>query len=180
MLNITNREFNNDTWNQMVIEAAESRISGREHKNICRVIYPNGACTLELKTNQEVKNHLQTYGSWNANCAKMSLKEVLNLTRICSLNHRINSQTKASINDALFLFGFRAAIKYENGFKGILRRVTAVFFNIFVTDSVALFSKNVIQDLSITVADYSNRGMLPLFIGSNANFAYLINTTRFS
>lgn len=105
----------------MVIEAAESRTNGREHKNICRVIYPGSICKLELKTNQKVKNHFQTYGRWNANCSKMPLREVLNITRICSLDGSINSETKDSIKDSLSLFASIAETKYNSGFKGIVR-----------------------------------------------------------
>ncbi len=180
MLNITNREFSSDIWNQMIIEAANSRKNDREYKNICRVIYPAGICTLELKTDQEINNHFQEYGSWNANCGKMPLREVLNITRICSLNDPINDpQTKDSVKNSLLLFGSRAERKDNDGFKGIVRKIIAVFFNLFVTDSVSLFGMDK-TNLSLQIVNYSNRYKLPWFIGNNVNFAHLINITSFS
>lgn len=173
------RSFDFDFWNKMVIEAAESRNPGREHKNICRVIYPNGFFKLELKTNQEVIDHLQRYGAWNANCGKMPLREVLNITRISSLVTSIPLQEKTLIKDSLARFAEIAEKKYNSGFTGLVRKVISIFFNLFTQNHVSLFCldhrNKVVLKLKDTVAN-----KLPWFIGNDAEFANLINKTRFS
>ncbi|MBA3720882.1 MAG: hypothetical protein H0W88_00600 [Parachlamydiaceae bacterium] len=179
MLNITNREFSSDIWNQMVIDAANSRKNDGECKNICRVIYPTGICTLELKTDKQIKEFFQQKGSWNGNCVKMQLRDVLNLTRIGSLNEPVNPQIKDSIKESVLFIASRAEAKYNNGFKGVIRKIISIFFNLFVTDSVDLFGM-ASANVAFQVVKSDKRNKLPGFIGNDANFARLINSTLFS
>lgn len=179
MLNITNGDFSFDIWNQMIIEAANSRENYREHKNICRVIYPNRTCTLELKTEQEIKNHFRQYGYLNANCRRMALRDILNITRICSLNTPVENEAKRSIGDSLLIFASRVEEKYHAGLIGIVRKVMDVFSNLFTSDSVTLFQMNGVVNF-IRIDSNSNKYKLPWFIGNDADFARLINTENFS
>jgi len=173
MVNITNREFSPESWNRMLIDAANSRRDGEEPKNICRVIYPNDTCTLELKTDQEIKSHFQEHGYWSANCVKMPLGEVLNITRICSLNHPVEPQLVDSLQGTLRFLASRAERKYNDGCTGVIRKIISIFFNLFATDSVHLFGESG-TDVYLAIVSNSNRSKLPWFIGNNADFARLI------
>ena len=176
----TNPQFPPETWNQMLIEAARSRLAGEEPKNICRVIYPNHTNRLELKTDQEIKKHFEDHGSWSANCVKLPLREVLNITRICSLNAPVaDLAMKETLQGTLTLLATRAERKYNVGCCGIARKLISMFFNFFATDSVGLFRTEEDTSINLRVVNPSNRSKLPWFIGNDADFARLINSTRF-
>lgn len=172
MLNITNHEFSTNKWNQMVLDTVNSRKNNEEHKYVCRVIYPNNKCTLELKTDGQIKDHFQKYGSWNSNCGKMQLRDLLNITRISNLNNPVKSDIKESLD----FIASRAETKYNNGFKGAVKKLTSIFFNLFTTDSVELFCM-LKTNVSLEVVGKKNKHKLPLFIGHNANFAHLIKAS---
>lgn len=105
------------------------------------------------------------------------IREILNITRIFSINDPIDPNSKDSIKDSLLFMASRAERKYNDGFKGIVRKVIALFFNLFATDSVSLFGMNN-TDIAIRVVQDGPK--LPWFIGNNANFARLINETNFA
>src|SRR5689334_12450230 len=118
-LNITLGAFSPTIWNQMIIEAARSRRGWNTHKYICRVIYPDGRGALELKTNAQIKQHFQQYGDWNANCAKMQLREIINLTRIGSLQHHdiysidFDPSLLPAVRMSIRYFASQAELKYN-------------------------------------------------------------------
>ena len=173
-MNILTDGFNINQWTQMIIDAADSRQANNTHKNICRVIYPDGKRTLELKTDEEIDAHYKTHGSWNAACGKMSLKDVVNITRICLLENPPSSILKNKIKNSLSVFALRAEEHYKNGFIGALRKAFSVFFNLFITDSVVLtITKN--TKIDVKIANFQNQNKLPMFIGNSAEFIHLVN-----
>lgn len=175
MINITNKEFNADTWNDMVIQAANSCREQINHKHICRVIYPNNTCTLELKTDQEVKQHFQKYGIWKANCGKMRLSEVINITRITSLNNPVRPERTENLKNALNDMAGRAEKKYESGLGGVIRKIISLFFNLFTSDAVSLFEvKN--SRFTLVMTQNREKNKLPFFIGNDAEFARRVAT----
>ena len=168
-LNITNGDFTPDEWNQMVIQAKNNNEELSNQKYICRVIYPNRNCTLELKTNQQIKEHFERHGSWTANCVKMRLGEVINITRINSLNEPV-TELQEPLNQALNHMAARAEEKYNRNFWGSLRKVFSIILNFFTSDSVELFDMPN-ADRELVIIDPNKRHRLPFFIGSNAEFA---------
>lgn len=207
-LNITAQKWNGATWQRMVHAACVSRMSGTVPQHICKVMCPptnyngrhRGLYMLELKTDQEIAEHLQQYG-WSGICRKMPLSNVLNLTRISIFNEMNEIETirqrgrpedgtsiediydglvtevnvrKEELKRDLNFCAERAERKYNNGFKGLVRRVIAVFLNLFVSDSERLFSMpDTNRALSI---ERSDRCALPWFIGDDAQFARWLHT----
>lgn len=154
-----NEVFPLSTWNAMVIEASCSE------KRICKVIYPSQDCMLELKTNQEVKEFFEEHGRWNANCGRMPLREVINITRM-NLNSKGYKSSK--IQKALEVMAVRSENKY-NAFCGTLRKIISWIFNVFTTNSVGLFSMPKTNcELYISKI---KENKLPFLIGHDANFA---------
>lgn len=177
------KKFGRDDWNQMVIEAAESRKKSQaEFKNIYRVTHFNGSCALELKTDQEIRQYSQGHGYYTAISRKMSLKEVINITRIASLSEEspIEQGTKDLLKESLNVFASRSETKYNNdGFRDSIRKVIAVFLNLFTTNSVTLF-KMPEGNAFLQAPGPSDKINLPWVIGSNADFARLVNERHFS
>lgn len=174
MLNITQREFKPEIWNQMVIDSVTSRKDKETPKHICRVIYPDNTCTLELKTDQEIKKHFQQYGKWNANCGKMQLSEIINITRINSLNSPVTPELKDPLSQSLNTMASRAEKKYQNGFLGTLRKVSSLFFNLFVTKSASLFAMPQTNVSLRILHPCDQKNKLPILIGNDAKFARLV------
>lgn len=170
-INITQREFEPKRWYQMVIDAANSRKEGETPKDICRVIYPNSTCTLELKTAEQVKQHFKIHGHWDSNCGKMTCKDVINITRICSFCP-VAVELQEPLKKALSLMALRAEEKYGRGFMGCVRKVFAVFFNFFTTNSVWLFRMP--RTTVYLETPSCKKHELPFFIGNSAMFARLL------
>lgn len=172
MINITLQQFNPNTWNHMMISAADSR-NQQYHKHICKVIYPDETCTLELKTDQEIQEHSTKYGRWKAMCVKMDFTDIINITRITSLNYPVNVRLKDPLKESLILMASRAEQKYESGFLGVVRKIISIFFNLFTTDAVGLFGMPQ-TDLDFVISNSRHKHQLPLFIGDNSKFAHLV------
>ena len=172
-INVTQREFGPREWYQMVIDAANSRKEGETPKNICKVIYPHSICTLELKTAEQVKQHFKLHGYWDSNCGKMTCKDVINITRICSSFHPVALELKEPLKQALGLMASRAEEKYGRGFMGCVRKVFVVFFNFFTTNSVCLFRMPG-TTVFVERPQTCKKNELPFFIGNSAKFARLV------
>lgn len=170
---VSDREFL-PIWKSMLIAASQSRQSGQSPKNICKVILPNNQCQITLKTDQEIQHHFKQYGSWDTNCRKMPLRDLVNITRILLLNDPlVDEQEKKLLIGSLDSFKSKAESKYKNGLKGLVRRVIAVFLNLFLTDSVCLFSMNNI-DISVQTKKNEQKNKLPLWVGDSASFVQLV------
>lgn len=170
-INITAREFHAPLWNQMVMDAADTQRSGNANPQyIYKVIYPSETCCLELKTENQARKHLQNFGRLHGNCRKMPLREVVGITRIClpAGNDGAGSSCPR-IKESLQIFSDRAEKKYQNGLSGLIRKLTAIFFNLFTSDSVALFRMPK-TSVDIHFHNSEDRGKLPWFIGSDVDF----------
>lgn len=171
--------FYPDTWHKMVSQAATSRDNEdkKTHQHICKVLYPDGAAKLELKTDQKIQEHYQTHGKWSSICAKLQFSEVINLSRmnidnrdmpLCSLLHK---PPELSLDKALDKMTERAEKKYNSGFLGSIRKVLSAISNIFTGNEVSLFGGGGRRG---GVAFNNLPGKLPFFIGNNVQFAHLV------
>lgn len=175
-----NGQFNFDSnlWIDFVEQSAQSQKPRNEKAYICRVIYPPPGLGqvrtfLECKTSDEVKDFLQTNGTWNANCVKMRFRDIICISRIC-LSVETNPHKKKRLTDSLRLMSDKAEAKYQNGWQGTARRIISWLFNLFEsTSSIKLFAMpgNSNVDLKMPAHKQDN---LPHIVGSDATFAQLV------
>lgn len=144
-------------WAILMIATTSDRSANLDNKRyICRVIYSSGRHEIEIKTNAEIQAHRNQHG-WNGNCQKMSLSDVINMTRLNHLRGSYTAFDKRALANSLEAMAVRAEAKYS-GCMGCLRKILSIFLNFFIIDSVYDFTAH--RDNS-----------LPMGIRSDADFA---------
>lgn len=175
MIDITAGRLYPAVWHEIIVRAAGSSKMPSGHSYICRVIYPDKTCKLELKTEGQVQEHFKRWGRWEATCGKMSLSDVINITRILFLNFPVESEQIEPLKEALNRLATRAEEKYKKGFCGTVRKILSMIFNFFIENTVQLFSMPK-TNVALRVIPQADRlqPKLPFYIGSNADFARLV------
>lgn len=177
-IDIARDGFNSSSWFRMVVEAGETQLDQgsalpRDPKYIYKVTYPGlvlprGLCYLHLYTKADMEAKVRDLGTSRISYVKMPLREVLNVTRICSSGAPIRSELLDQIERSYTIFSQRAEKKYKNGFIGSVRKLTSIFFNLFTSDVVNLFSSR--PNGVVKITNPQAEGKLPKVIGSDVDF----------
>lgn len=128
---VFNAGFDFSTWINFIEHTANSKEPHEQKSYICRKIQPDGKKYIELMTQAQVIEFLKINGSWNANCGKMQLVDIIRISRICLEIEQVVYQRNRVIN-ALNLMADKAELKYQNGWRGTARKAFTWVCNLFV------------------------------------------------
>lgn len=176
VIELNTRRVAGSTWQRMLILAGQSQtIDGVAPLYICRVKEKGSTPKILLKTNAQIQEFWRTHSSRNSICAKMGLNEIINITRIHSINNVGRTENIAQVLDTM---SARAVAKY-NGMMGPLRKIFSMILNFFIPDEYGHrdhleSDPSKWAEFKLEIATEWQRRKLPWIIGSNGDFARLV------
>lgn len=140
--------------------------------------------SLDLKTETEAID-LYKKNRWDSNYGKLSFSEIILISRIILANDTLLEGDRIKLCRALNLMANKAENKYNNSWKGTLRKIWSIIRNLLWNGHISLFEVDCkdphVKFLSmpkwkakcLTVSKLKD-SKLPCFVGSDANFARLV------